>query len=229
MIYLIIFTVSSNSKDRKPLIKHLINYLYVKMRIECLPSIKLNISDMKEFVHFVAAMLYNIFVMIVIFFIANMYDLVGATIIATFCYLVNKNFYGKALKLRLNLLTFAICMTTYYVIVTTLNPIGKGTNLSVLIGSIIGIITSYAASGKMYQYEPIVLLPKDMLKEKYKDKTIEELTKMAVARGMKPCVGETIYYYIRMTAEQVAEKLQVQPRTVYRRVADFNKKEDTRK
>ena len=230
LIYLIIFlTTPQQSKMDKPLIVSFVKYLKIKIRLEHLPTISFKDFSLKSLPHFIVATLYNLFTIFVIGLVGTLYNIIGATIIATICYLINKNFYGKALRLRLNLLTFALCMGTYYVIITTLNHIGAGTNLAVLIGSIMGMATSYAASGKMYQYEPIVLMPKDMLKTKYKDLTIEQMSAIAIKRGLKANVGETVFYYIRMTAEQVAEKLQVQPRTVYRRVASFNEKEDTRK
>jgi hypothetical protein len=224
---LIIYLRSPNIKSSKPLIVSLCKY--IKTKITTKPKFHKFFFNKYELPHTVAAGVYNIFMLFTILLVASLYNIIGATIIATICYLINKDFYGRALKLRLNLLSMMLCLGTYYVIITTLNHIGAGTNLSVLIGSIVGMMTSYAASGKMYQYEPIVLLPKDMLKEKFKDKTLDEMKQIANSRGMKDYIGETIYYYIRMTAEQVAEKLQVQPRTVYRRVADFNKKEDTRK
>ena len=225
LLYLIIYLRSPNIKSTKPLIVSL--YKYVAAQLKVRPNIHRLLINKYEWTYTIGAALYNIFMLFTILLVAHLYNIIGATIIATICYLINKNFYGRALRLRLNLLSMMLCLGTYYVIITTLNHIGAGTNLSVLIGSIIGMMTSYAASGKMYQYEPIVLLPKDMLKEKFKDKTLEEMKQIANSRGMKDYIGETVYYYLRMTAEQAAEKLQVQPRTVYRRVADFNKKEGT--
>ena len=227
LLYLIIYLRSPNIKSTKPLIVSL--YKYVKTKLTTRPNFHRLFFNKYNLPHTIGAAIYNVFMMFVILLVARLYNIIGATIIATICYLINKNFYGRALRLRLNLLTMMLCLGTYYVIITTLNHIGAGTNLSVLIGSIVAMMTSYAASDKMYQYEPMVLLPKDILKEKFKDKTLEEMKKIANSRGMKDYIGETVYYYLRMTAEQVAEKLQVQPRTVYRRVADFNKKEDTRK
>lgn len=173
--------------------------------------------------------LYNAFTVLIILLLASVYNVVASTVIALICFTINKKFFGKELHFKSSLICLMVSIGSYYMVIRMLNPISAGTNLSVLLGSLLGLITSYIASEKMgknvIRSGPITT--KEALILKYQDYTKDELIAIANNRGLRDCVGETVYHYIRMSAEKAAEIMQVQPRTIQRRVADFNKKEDT--
>lgn len=173
--------------------------------------------------------LYNAFTVLIILLLASVYNVVASTVIALICFTINKKFFGKELHFKSSLICLMVSIGSYYMVIRMLNPISAGTNLSVLLGSLLGLITSYIASEKMGKnvVQSGLITTKEALILKYQDYTKDELITIANNRGLRDCVGETVYHYIRMSAEKAAEIMQVQPRTIQRRVADFNKKEDT--
>ena len=124
---------------------------------------KTKVEKLTDRIYLFLTILWNLFTLLIILFVAMLNDTVAECIFIVFSFLITKNVFGKAFHLPSMVQCFIVSNLTYYVLNRITTPLG----ISIIIPIMLGVGLSYFTSKLVKKvYKPLYRgMPEDMFEE----------------------------------------------------------------
>ena len=157
---------------------------------------KSKVEKVSDFIYFPLFLLWNVFTVIVILFVAKLNDTFIECLIILSSFWINKTIFGKPFHMKSALSCFIVSNVSYYCLNRITFPCGLSILISIILGLLLAYITSLFVKKKEKQ------LYRGMTKELYDEYVLEFIDK----NSDEYLIGK--YYYVDKESEQwIANKL----------------------
>lgn len=157
---------------------------------------KSKVEKVSDFIYFPLFLLWNVFTVVVILFVAKLNDTFIECLIILSSFWINKTIFGKPFHMKSALSCFIVSNVSYYCLNRITFPCGLSILISIILGLLLAYITSLFVKKKEKQ------LYRGMTKELYDEYVLEFIDK----NSDEYLIGK--YYYVDKESEQwIANKL----------------------